>query len=416
VKTLVEHTSKLIKGSLSNLLEGKTIALGITGSVGAVECVALARTLMRHGAEVKTVMSRMAQTIIHPYLMEWATGNPVITELTGQIEHVTLAGKHKGHVDLFLIAPSTANTIGKIANGIDDTPVTTTASSAIGAGIPVIIVPAMHESMYDHPAVIENIEKLKGMGITIVSPRMEEAKAKIPEVAVIVDFVLKVLGPKDLEGKHFVVTAGPTRGWIDRVRFITNPSTGKMGIAVAEELIRRGATVSLVIGPTTEQSPALVEIHKVTTSQEMLDTVMSELSARKTDGFVSAAAVLDYTPPIMEDRKMASGAESLSIKLIPTKKIIEEARKAYNDLFIVGFKVESGVTDEELASRASAKIDAGICDIVVANDEKRKGVAFATDTNAVLIVGPKDYTKTVDLASKRVIAGHIVDEIVERLN
>ncbi len=413
--SLVEHTSKLIKGSLSNLLEGKTIALGITGSVGAVECVALARRLMRHGAEVQTIMSRMAQTIIHPYLMEWATGNQVITELTGQIEHVTLAGKHEDHVDLFLIAPSTANTIGKIANGIDDTPVTTTASSAIGARIPVIIVPAMHESMYDHPAVIENIEKLKGMGITIVSPRMEEAKAKIPDVTTIVDHVLAVLGPKDLDGKHFVVTAGPTRGWIDRVRFITNPSTGKMGIAVAEELVRRGASVSLVLGPTTERVPDLVDVHKVTTSKEMLDTVMSELSTRKTDGLVSAAAVLDYTPSKKEDTKIASGADNLNVELIPTTKIIEEARNAHKELLIIGFKVESGVTDEELASRARTKIDAGICDLVVANDEQRKGVAFGTDTNAVLIVGAKDYTKSIDLAPKREIARHIVDEIVEKM-
>ena len=412
---LIEHTSKLIRGSLSNLLDGKKIALGITGSVGAVECVALARTLMRHGAEVLTVMSRMSQTIIHPYLMEWATGNPVVTELTGQIEHVTLAGKHKDHVDLLLIAPSTANTIGKIANGIDDTPVTTTASSAIGAGIPVIIVPAMHESMYDHPAVIENIGKLRGMGITIVSPRMEEAKAKIPAVESIVDHVLTVLGPKDLEGKHFIVTAGPTRGWIDRVRFITNPSTGKMGIAVADELIRRGATVSLILGPTTEQGPSLAETHQVTTSEEMLEAVMSELSARKTDGFISAAAVLDYTPSETEDSKMASGAEKLKVELVPTKKIIEEARRVHEDLFIVGFKVESGVTDEELATRARSKVDTGICDFVVANDAQRKGVAFGTDTNAVLIVGPKDYTKSIDLAPKREIARHIVDEIVEKM-
>jgi phosphopantothenoylcysteine decarboxylase/phosphopantothenate--cysteine ligase len=412
---LVEHTSKLIKGSLSNRLEGKTIALGITGSVGAVECVALARKLMRHGADVVTVMSQMAQTIIHPYLMEWATGNSVITELTGQIQHVTLAGKHKDHVDLLLIAPSTANTIGKIANGIDDTPVTTTASSAIGAGIPVIIVPAMHESMYDHPAVIRNIDRLKEMEVTVIAPRMEEAKAKIPEVDTIIEHVLLVLGPKDLQGKHFVVTAGPTRGWVDRVRFITNPSTGKMGIAVAEELIRHGASVTLVLGPTSEQGPALAEILRVTTSQEMLDTVMSQLSARRIDGFVSAAAVLDYTPSKKEDVKLASGSESLTVELVPTKKIIEEARKAHHDLFIVGFKVESGVSDEELASKARVKIDAGICDLVIANDEQRKGVAFGADTNAVLIVGPQDYTKSISLAPKGEIARHIVSEIVERM-
>jgi len=244
---------------------------------------------------------------------------------------------------------------------------------------------------------------------------MEEAKAKIPDVTTIVDHVLAVLGPKDLDGKHFVVTAGPTRGWIDRVRFITNPSTGKMGIAVAEELIRRGATVSLVLGPTTERNPDLVDVHRVTTSQEMLDSVMSKLSENKTDCLVSAAAVLDYTPSKKEDSKMASGAESLMVELVPTKKIIEAARKQYKDLLIVGFKVESGVSDDELASRARTKIDAGICDLVVANDEQRKGVAFGTDTNAVLIVGPDNYTKSVELAPKREIARHIVDEIVERM-
>ncbi|MHA2042867.1 MAG: flavoprotein, partial [Candidatus Thorarchaeota archaeon] len=154
------HTSKLIIGSLSQTLKGRRIALGITGSVAAVECVAISRLLMRHGAEVYAVMSPMAHKIIHPYLLEWATGNPVVVELTGRIEHVDLAGKHDEHVDLYLIAPATANTIGKIAQGIDDTPVTTTATSAIGAGIPVLVVPAMHRSMYDHPVVIENVEKL----------------------------------------------------------------------------------------------------------------------------------------------------------------------------------------------------------------------------------------------------------------
>jgi phosphopantothenoylcysteine decarboxylase/phosphopantothenate--cysteine ligase len=411
----MEHTSKLIKGSLSDSLKGKSIALCITGSVGAVECVALARKLMRHGAEVHTVMSNMAQKIIHPFLMEWATGNAVTTELTGQIEHVALAGKHKDHVDLVMIAPATANTIGKVANGIDDTPVTTTVTSAIGSGIPLVVVPAMHESMYDHPAVIENIEKLKGMGAIIVSPRLEEAKAKIPTVKTIVDHVLAVLGPKDLEGKRFVVTAGPTRGWIDRVRFITNPSTGKMGIAVAQELLSRGAKVSLIVGPISESVPDQTKVERVITSKEMLESVLSELSKHKIDGFVSAAAVLDYEPSEKIDSKMASGAEDLSVKLVSTKKIIEEARKKQNNLFIVGFKVESGVSDKELDARAREKIKAGICDLVVANDEQKKGVAFGSDTNEVLIVGSKNFAKHVPLAPKREIARQIVDVIVEQM-
>jgi phosphopantothenoylcysteine decarboxylase/phosphopantothenate--cysteine ligase len=415
VSFLMEHTSKLIKGSLSTALKEKRIALCVTGSVAAVECVALARKLMRHGAEIFPIMSLMAQKIIHPYLLEWATGNPVVTELTGQIEHITLAGKHKDHVDLVLVAPATANTIGKIAVGIDDTPVTTTVSSAIGAGIPVIVVPAMHESMYDHPAVMENIQKLRSMGIGVVSPRLEEAKAKISDVDVIVEHVIARLGPGDLEGKHFVVTAGPTRGWIDRIRYITNPSTGKMGIAITQELVARGASVKLVLGPTAEKTLDLADVVRVSTADDMLEAVMKALSSEKTDCLIAAAAVSDYVPAKKEETKIASGKDSLAIELVPTKKIIEEARKKHKSLFIVGFKVESGLSDEELEKRAREKIDAGICDLVVANDEQKKGAAFEVDTNEVLVVGPKGYTMSIPLATKREVARQLVDVIVKRL-
>lgn len=410
---MVEHTSKLIKESLSKTLSGKRIALCITGSVAAVETVALSRRLMRHGAEVYVVMSEWAQKMVHPYLLEWATGNPVITELTGQTEHITLAGKHEGHVDLVLVAPSTANTVGKIACGIDDTPVTTTVSSAIGAGIPVVLVPAMHESMYDHPAVIENIEKLGKLGVTVVAPRLEEAKAKIPEVDTIVDHVMAILGPRDLVGKKFIVTAGPTRGWIDRVRYVTNPSTGKMGIAIADALLLRGAHVSLVLGPTTQKPPQKSKIIQVDTSDEMLDAVVNELDGA--EGLISAAAVLDYVPSEQVDEKMASGKESITIDMKPTKKIIEMARKKRKDLFIVGFKVESGVTEGELEKRARAKIESGICNLVVANDEKKKGVAFQADTNEVLVVGPNDFRVHLPLAPKREIARQVVDLIVKQM-
>ncbi|TFH05020.1 MAG: bifunctional phosphopantothenoylcysteine decarboxylase/phosphopantothenate--cysteine ligase CoaBC, partial [Candidatus Thorarchaeota archaeon] len=311
--------------------------------------------------------------------------------------------------------PATANTIGKVANGIDDTPVTTTASSAVGAKIPVVVVPAMHESMYDHPAVIENIEKLKSMGVGIVYPRMEEAKAKIPDVDTIVDYVLGVLGPKDLVGQHFVVSAGPTRGWIDRVRFISNPSTGKMGIALVHELLSRSATVTLILGPTSQIPPAQATVDNVTTSDEMMDAVMKALSEKKTNCFISTAAVLDYVPSKKEDSKLASGKSSLVVELIPTRKIIEEARKQYKDLFIVGFKVESGISEKELEKRARAKIDAGICNLVVANDEQKKGVAFESDTNEVLIVGPGSSVDHIPLASKREIAHRIVDVIAKKM-
>lgn len=409
------HTSKLIKSSLSTYLQNRTIALCVTGSVAAVECASLARILMRHGAEVFPVMSSMAQKIIHPYLLEWATGNEVVTELTGKIEHIALAGKHDEHVDLIIIAPATANTIGKVASGIDDTPVTTTVSSALGAGIPVLIVPAMHESMYNHPAVLENIEKLKKFGVQVMSPRLEEAKAKIPDSSLIIEKVFALLGPNDLEGKRFVVTAGPTRGWIDRVRFISNPSTGKMGIAIALEILARGGVVHLILGPTSEKAPLEAEVTKVETSEEMLKEVMNTLSENEIACFISAAAVLDFVPEKMIDEKMQSG-QNLTINLVPSSKIIKEVRKKYKDLLIVGFKVESGLSDEELEIRAREKIREGICDLVVANDEKREGVAFGTDTNEVLVVGSDEFKEKIPLAPKREVARKILDIIVKRMN
>ncbi len=409
------HTSKLIIGSLSQILKGKKIALGVTGSVAAVECVAISRLLMRHGAEVYAVMSPMAHKIIHPYLLEWATGNPVVVELTGQIEHVDLAGKHEEHVDLLLIAPATANTIGKIAQGIDDTTVTTTASSAIGAGIPVLIVPAMHESLYDHPSVLENIEKLRKTGVQVMSPRLEEAKAKIPSPEAIVEKAMSLLGPRDLDGKHFVLTAGPTRGWIDRVRFISNPSSGKMGIEIAREIVYRGGTVDLVIGPTSLEMPSDVDVTSVETSSEMHDAVMNALAKSKPIALISAAAVLDYIPSSQAESKIASGKDKLTVNLEPTPKIIADARSKHKKLFIVGFKVESEVSDDELEKRAKEKIDSGVCNLVVANDAFREGVAFGTDTNEVLIVGAEGVVKRVPLSSKRDVAKEIVDILMQRI-
>ncbi|MHA2002829.1 MAG: bifunctional phosphopantothenoylcysteine decarboxylase/phosphopantothenate--cysteine ligase CoaBC [Candidatus Thorarchaeota archaeon] len=409
------HTSKLIIGSLSQTLKGRRIALGITGSVAAVECVAISRLLMRHGAEVYAVMSPMAHKIIHPSLLEWATGNPVVVELTGRIEHVDLAGKHDEHVDLYLIAPATANTIGKIAQGIDDTPVTTTATSAIGAGIPVLVVPAMHRSMYDHPVVIENVEKLSEIGVHVMGSRLEEAKAKISSPETIVEQVIAMLTPQDLEGKHFVVTAGPTRGWMDRVRFVTNPSSGKMGIEIARNISFRGGTVDLVIGPTAVEPPSSVGVVNVETPNEMMNAVMESLKKSKTTAMISAAAVLDYMPMKKMESKIASGKDKLSVDFEPTPKIIEAVREKYKKMFVVGFKVESEVTDKELEKRAKAKIDAGICDLVVANDAYREGVAFGTDTNEVLIVGSEGLVKKVPLSSKRDVAKEIVDIIVQRI-
>ncbi|MFQ6054303.1 MAG: bifunctional phosphopantothenoylcysteine decarboxylase/phosphopantothenate--cysteine ligase CoaBC, partial [Candidatus Bathyarchaeia archaeon] len=242
VMSFGEHTSKRIIGSKSGELRGRKVVLCITGSVAAMRSPEIARELMRRGAEVFPVMTPMAQKIIHPHLMAWATGNPVLTELTGRVEHVTCAGDHPGSADLVLVAPCTANPLGTAAAAIDDTPVTTVLTTAIGAGLPIIIAPAMHGSMYNHPFVMENIRKLRSIGVQVLMPRFEEGKAKIPETEEIVEAVVaKLAGERDLDGRRILITAGPTRAYLDAFRFITNPSSGKMGVAIAREALRRGA-------------------------------------------------------------------------------------------------------------------------------------------------------------------------------
>src|SRR5512136_427733 len=276
----MEHPSKDICASKSNLLTGRKIALGICGSVGAVRAPDLVRELMRHGAEVFSIMTEAAQAIISPALMEWATGNPVVTQLTGKIEHVVLGGGMLGCADLVLIAPATANTISKIAMGIDDTTVTTLATTAIGAKLPLVVVPAMHGSIYGHPAVLDNIQRLESMGVAVIPPVELEGKAKIAETDTIVEAVVSALGKKDMAGMKVLVTAGPTRSYLDPVRYLTNSSSGRMGYALASEAISRGAEVALVLGPTPLPPPRCRAI-RVETTEEMLATVLAELNSSR---------------------------------------------------------------------------------------------------------------------------------------
>ena len=298
----MKHPSKEIIGTWSNLLKGKKIVLCICGSVAAIKSPEIARGLMRHGAEVYIVMSKAATLIIHPYLMEWATGNPVVTELTGKVEHVMLCGKTETKADLVLIAPATANTISKIACGIDDTPVTTFVSTALGTGIPIMIVPAMHETMYRNPFVAENIEKLKKMGIMFIGPRFEEGKAKIATPEQVINAVIRYFTPKILKGRKVLVTAGPTREYLDNVKFLTTPSTGKMGLAIAEECIASGAQVTLIMGPTTLKPPLEAKVIRVITCEEMRNAVVNELKKEKYD-YIFLPACLLYTSPSPRDRQ-----------------------------------------------------------------------------------------------------------------
>ncbi|MFX1564199.1 MAG: bifunctional phosphopantothenoylcysteine decarboxylase/phosphopantothenate--cysteine ligase CoaBC, partial [Promethearchaeota archaeon] len=317
-----EHPSKDIIESQGIELRGKKVVLCITGSVAAVQSPDIARSLMRRGAEVIAVFSPAAQLIIHPYLMEWATGNQAITELTGKIEHIALAGEHERKVDLILIAPATANTISKIAMGIDDTPVTSIVSTAFGSGIPIIIMPAMHVSMYKHPILTENIKKLEGLGVEFVGPRIEEGKAKIASTSEVLDAVLQKLGSTyDLAKVKILVTAGPTIEYIDPVRIVTSRSSGQMGVEIARAAYERGSDVTLVYGRGTTPPPQETKVIPVATTKEMFDAVVSELKASKYDVLISAAAVADWTPKRRRTQKVATGkTKTLTVAFQPTPK------------------------------------------------------------------------------------------------
>ena len=399
---------KSIKGSKSNKLLGKSIVLGITGSIAAVESVKLARELMRHGAEVYAVMTSDAKKILHPYALEFATGNPVVDEITGKIEHVSYAGDHDRKCDLILIAPSTANTISKIAYGIDDTPVTTVVSTGFGK-IPIIIVPAMHSSMYKNPIILENIDKLKNHGVLFLTPKFEENKAKLPDIDEIVQVVIRKLYVKDFVGKKVLVTAGPTIEKIDDVRFITNNSSGLMGIKLAEEFDMRGAEVTLVLGHTKLES--YVKTIPVEKFDEMHDAVMSNTDA---DIAVFTAATSDFHVEKPCSGKISSDS-STTINLIPNKKIVQEY-SSNSKAFVVGFKAEYGVPEDELLRRAYDRLSSSNMNLIVANDVGKEKRGFQSETNEVFIIDKTKKVYHLSLEHKEKISEKIVDIIKKYIN
>jgi phosphopantothenoylcysteine decarboxylase/phosphopantothenate--cysteine ligase len=411
------HPSKDIVGTRGNELRGKRIVLCITSSVAAVECPEIARNLMRHGAEVFAVMSPMSQKIVHPYLMEWATGNDVITELTGKIEHVALAGNHQQRADLILVAPATANTISKIACGIDDTTVTSVVSTAFGSNLPIIAVPAMHESMYNHPILRENIRKLKALNVEFVGPRIEEGKAKIAKTEEITAAVIRRLGAgQDLSGLRILVTAGPTVEFVDPVRVITNKSSGKMGVALAEEALSRGAEVTLVYGPGTAVPPTGASMVRVETTTQMYEAVVSELKSKTYDVMLAAAAAADWTVKKAFPYKVSTHKlRALDLKLKPTQKVIDSVKNVSPKTFLVAFRAEYNLSKQSLIESAYKRLVSAKADLIVANDVGKKGVGFGTDTNEVFIVDKEKRAVHIPLAHKREVARRILNAVKERV-
>jgi phosphopantothenoylcysteine decarboxylase/phosphopantothenate--cysteine ligase len=412
-----KHPSKDIIGTKGTELKGKRIVLCITGSVAAIESPRIARSLMRHGAEVFTLMSPMAQKIIHPYLMEWATGNAVTTELTGKIEHIRLAGDHPERTDLILVAPATANTISKIACGIDDTSVTSVISTAFGARIPMIIVPAMHASMYRHPILLENIKKLRTLGLEFIGPRMVEGKAKIARTKDVIDAVIRRLTIlQDLAGLRLLVTAGPTAEHIDPIRIMTNRSSGKMGVAVAEEALSRGAEVTLVYGLGTTAPPARANVISVETTDQMHETVISELKSKKYDAMIATASAADWKLTKPFARKVSTHElNSLSLELKPTRKIIDYVKKASRNTFLVAFRAEYGLPRRDLIASAFKRLIEAKANLIVVNDVSKEGAGFGTETNEVLIIDRERKVIHVPMSPKREVARRILDAMKARI-
>jgi len=402
------HPSKDIIGTKGQELQDRRIALGITGSVGCLRSVDLARELMRHGAEVFVVMSEEATKLVTPTMLEWATGNPVVTELTGKIEHIWLAGEHEDSCDLVLVAPATGNSLSKIACGIDDTPVLSTVTSAIGSGIPVMIVPAMHESMYKNPFIIENIEKLKKTGIDVIEPVREEGKAKIASVDTMMEMVINKLYKKDLHDMTIIVTAGPTIEYIDDIRYITNKSSGKMGFALARDAVRRGAHCILVSGPTKLTPPAGCDYIPVETTEEMLNAVTSQLKEKNVDMFIGAAAVADWKMEKKAKGKLPS-SKKFSIELSPTEKIIEKVKKLSPTTVLVAFKAEYGLNEEQLTAKSYERLQQVHADYIVANDVSEQNSGFQSDENKIFVVNTKGEILFKGKDTKYALAQRILD-------
>ncbi|WP_254280228.1 bifunctional phosphopantothenoylcysteine decarboxylase/phosphopantothenate--cysteine ligase CoaBC [Haloarcula marina] len=362
------------------MLQGVNVVLGVSGSIAAVKTVELAHELRREGANVRAVMTDSATGIVHPWAVEFATEHDVVTELTGRVEHVDLCGVD-GWGDVLLLAPATANTVGKVAAAIDDTPVTTCATTALGAGVPVVVAPAMHEPMYDHPGVMDAIERVESWGVDFVDPRIEEGKAKIASEEAIVTGVARAAGNRPLAGRHVVVTSGGTTESVDPVRTLSNRASGRTGRAVARACYVAGADVTLVHdGPDVPYAT----VERVESAAEMTAAVTD--AAEHADALVSAAAISDYTVERV-DEKIASGQDRLTLELEPTPKLIDTVREAHPDLAIVGFKVESEGGDDRLRSRARELLDRAGLAFVVANDVSVMGDA---ETRALLVWADDD--------------------------
>jgi phosphopantothenoylcysteine decarboxylase/phosphopantothenate--cysteine ligase len=396
------HPADDIRGSKSNQLSGKKIVLGVTGSIAAVETIKIARELIRHDAEVIPVMSHSATKIIHPDALWFATGNKPIVELTGATEHVSYCGRVKDPADLLLICPCTANTISKITYGIDDTSVTTFATTAIGSKIPILIVPAMHLSMYDHKIIQENIKKCKTVGIKFIEPNIEKNKAKMPDINEIVANVFRETGKQNLSNKNVLIIGGPTAEAIDDIRIVTNRSTGKTAMSLAKNAFYRGANVELWYGLGREPIPSYLKTQKFESIKDIIKLVKNK-DLKKFDIIIICAALSDYIPK-KQKGKIPSQQKNLTIKMQPAEKIISLIRKKTPKSKIIGYKVEEKNTT--LKKKAIELLKKNNLDFVIGNTIS----GFEKDINEIWIIDKKG-NGVHKKGKKEELADHILNTI-----
>ena len=407
-----KHPSLDIVSSDGSELAEKKIILCISGSVAAYKSIELARLLMRHGADVTCVASKAATDLIKPSYFKWATGNEVITKLTGNLEHIKVADYKQS--DLIVVYPCTANTLGKLANGIDDTPISTVLSVGLGSKIPIVIGLAMHQAMYENPAVVKNIEFLKNK-VDFISPNFVEGKAKAAEPEEILGKILQKFGSsRALKGKKVLITAGPTIEYIDPVRVITNQSTGKTGVLLASEFVSAGSKVTMIYGPGIEIPPKGAKVIRVQTSNEMRDALRKELR-QKFDIVILAAAASDYTLENPSKGKIHSDLLRISLKLKRVPKMIDDVKKIQSNLFLVSFKAETNISKKDLIGRAREKINHSGCDLVIANDIGTKRYKENPDYNNVLAID-SDKIKESGWKSKSKVVRFIRNEIESRFS
>ena len=378
------HPSDEIRGVKSNRLLNKKIILGITGSIASVESVKLSRELIRHGAEVIPVMTTAATKIINPDALWFATGNQPIVELSGKTEHVFYCGKVKDPADLLLISPCTSNTISKIAHGIDDTSVTTFATTAIGSKIPIIIVPAMHVSMYNHTIIQDNIKKLKKININLIEPSIIRNKAKMANIDEIVANVIKETGKHDLKGKNILIIGGSTAEKIDDVRIITNISSGKTAIWLAKNSFLRNGNVELWYGQSNEPIPGYIKTRRFTCTNDLLK-LLKNTDMKKFDVIFVCAAIADYAPK-KQKGKIPSDKNKIIIEMQKTPKIISKLRKLSPKSKIIGFKIEDNPS--KLKRKSTNLLKTNQLDLVVGNTTK----GFKKDDNEIWIINKKGKT------------------------